>query len=105
MMKSKIVLFLIINGGEGRPEKLLPEAFEVPLPRLTTTLLEEEISKDEKEIQEIEKFYADNAKYVSAITKFKKNLESDIEFENVNAGMYHENEGTDTDLAWISGYN
>lgn len=101
---KKNVRFLIINGGEGRPEKLLPEAFEVPLPRMTTTLLEEEIRKDEKEIQEIEKFYAENAKYVPAITSFKKNLESDIEFENVNAGMYHESEGTETDLAWISGY-
>ena len=37
---KKNVRFLIINGGEGRPENLMPEAFEVPLPRMTTTLLE-----------------------------------------------------------------
>ncbi len=101
---KKIVRFLIVNGGEGRPEKLLPEAFEVPLPRLTTKVLEEEIKKDEAEIKAIEDFYVENAKFVPAITKFKKNLESDIEFENINAGMYHETEGADTDLAWISGY-
>ena len=39
---KKNVRFLIINGGEGRPEKLLPEAFEVPLPRMSTKLLEDE---------------------------------------------------------------
>lgn len=100
----KTVRFLIINGGEGRPENLLPEAFEVPLPRLTTKVIEEEITKDEEEIAQIEAFFNENAKFVPEITKFRQNLESDIEFENVNAGMYHENEDTETDLAWISGY-
>ncbi|MCQ2591504.1 MAG: ATPase [Treponema sp.] len=101
---NKEVRFLIINGGEGRPEKLLPEAFEVPLPRMSTNSLKEEIAADEKEIASIEEFYKENAKYLSAITSFKKKLETDIEFENVNAGIGHETEGTDTDLAWISGY-
>jgi len=101
---KKTVRFLIINGGEGRPAKLLPEAFEVPLPRLSTPVLEEEIKNDLNEIKEIEAFYAENAKYLNAISTFKKNLESDIEFETVNAGMYHEVEGTTNDLAWISGY-
>ena len=100
---KKNVRFLI-TGCESRPEKLLPEAFEVPLPRMSTTALEKEIKNDEAEIKEIEKFYAENAKYVPAITAFRKNLESDIEFENVNAGIEHENLGTENDLAWISGY-
>ena len=101
---KKTVRFLIVNGGEGRPEKLLPEAFEVPYPRISTGLLEEEIRKDEKEIDEIQKFYNENAKYVPAIAAYRKALESDIEFENVNCGMGCEKAGTENDLAWLSGY-
>ena len=100
---KKAVRFLII-GEDSRPEKLLPEAFEVPLPRMSTKALEKEIKQDEAEIKDIEKFYVDNAKYVPAITAFRKNLETDIEFENINAGMEHELTGTENDLAWISGY-
>ena len=101
---KKTVRFLIVNGGQGRPENLLPEAFEVPYPRISTTALEEEIKRDEKELDEIQKFYEQNAKYVNAIAKYKKALESDIEFENVNAGMGCEKNGSDNDLAWLSGY-
>ena len=101
---KKTVRFLIINGGEGRPENLLPEAFEVPLPRLSTKELEDEIKKNISDIEVIDSFYKENAKYVSAITSFKKKLEADIEFENVNSGIEHENEGKVNDLAWISGY-
>ena len=100
---KEAVRFLII-GEDSRPEKLLPEAFEVPLPRMSTKALEKEIKQDEAEIKDIEKFYVDNAKYVPAIAAFRKNLETDIEFENINAGMEHELTGTENDLAWISGY-
>lgn len=100
---KKSVRFLIV-GYDERPEKLLPQAFEVPLPRMSTTALEKEIKADAAEIKEIEKFYVDNAKYVSAIAAFRKKLEADIEFETINAGMEHEAAGTENDLAWISGY-
>ena len=105
---KKSVRFIILNGGNGRPEKLLPEAFEVPLPRMSTNDLIAEIERDKDEIATIEKFYVDNVKYLDAIKAFKKNLESDIEFETVNAGMAHESNEEDvseeTALAWISGY-
>ena len=101
---KKTVRFLIVNGGDGRPENLLPEAFEVPYPRISTTDLEKEIRNDEKELDEIQAFYEVNAKFVPAITSFKKALESDIEFENINCGMNCEKEGTENDLAWLSGY-
>ncbi len=101
---KKSVRFLIINGGEGRPEKLLPEAFEVPFPRLSTVTLEKEIKADEAEIKSIEKFYKDNAIYVPAITAFRKNLETDIEFENIHSGIEHENIDSEHELAWFSGY-
>ena len=100
---KKTVRFLVI-GEDGRPEKLLPEAFEVPLPRMSTKDLEKEIKADEAEIKDIENFYVNNAKYVPAIAAFRKNLETDIEFENINAGMEHEQSGSENDLAWISGY-
>ncbi|MCR4579626.1 MAG: ATPase [Treponema sp.] len=101
---SKAVRFMVINGGEGRPANLLPEAFEVPFPRMSTKLLEEEILKDKKEIAEIEAFYTEKAPYVTAISKFQKKLVADIEFENVNAGMGCEKNGNENDLAWLSGY-
>lgn len=101
---KKSVRFMIINGGEGRPEKLLPEAFEVPLPRISTTELEEEIRRDEAEISKIEEFYTEKAVYIPSVVKFRKNLECDIEFENVNSGMSHENVESENELAWISGY-
>ncbi|MDY5918130.1 MAG: V-type ATPase 116kDa subunit family protein [Treponema sp.] len=100
---KKNVRFLIVNGGEGRPEKLMPQAFEVPFPRMSTKLLEEEIKKDEQEIVQIETFFKENIKYLDSIKKFKKDLEKDIEFENVNAGMQNEGE-TETSLAWITGF-
>ena len=100
---KKNVRFLIVNSGEGRPEKLMPQAFEVPFPRMSTKFLEEEIKKDEQEIGQIETFFKENIKYLDSIKKFKKDLEKDIEFENVNAGMQNEGE-TETSLAWITGF-
>ena len=65
---TKTVRFIIINSGEGRPESLLPEAFEVPMPRISTKLLEEEIRKDESELDEIQTFYKENANIESSET-------------------------------------
>lgn len=100
---KKTIRFLIVNGGESRPEKLLPEAFEVPFPRMSTRLLEAEIRNDEEEINRIEAFFVENAKYLKAIGEFKKSLEKDIEFENVNASMQNEGDAKNS-LAWISGF-
>lgn len=101
---KKSVRFMIINGGDGRPENLLPEAFEVPLPRISTALLEDEIRRDEAEIAQIEDFYAQNAHLIPSVVRFRKALESDIEFENINSGMEHESGEGNSELAWISGY-
>lgn len=100
---KKIIRFLIVNGGESRPENLLPEAFEVPFPRMSTHFLEEEIKKDAEEVNQIEAFYKENVKYLKAISEFKKSLEKDIEFENVNASMQNEGDIKNS-LAWISGF-
>ena len=101
---KKIVRFMTINGGEGRPECLIPEAFEVPFPIMSTKELEKIIVEDKKEVEEIEAFYKKAAVNLKAIKNFRLSLEKDIEFENVNCGMERENLGTQTDLAWLSGY-
>ena len=101
---NKVARFLLINGGTERPEDFPPEAFEVPLPRCSTKFLEEEMSKDSSEIKEIDAFFLENVKNLASIRSFDSALQSDIEFENVYAGMGTEAQGTETDLAWISGY-
>ena len=64
---KKNVRFLIVNGGEGRPEELMPQAFEVPFPRMSTKLLEEEIKKDEPEIVQIETFLKERVRRVNHV--------------------------------------
>ena len=100
---KKLVRFLLVGKNE-RPENLLPEAFEVSLPRCSTEQLQNEIDANKKEIAEIDAFYKESAVYIPAIKAYAKALETDIEFENVNAGMGKETEGTAADLAWLSGY-
>ena len=102
---KKNVRFLLI--GDERPANLLPEAFEVPFPRCSTVALEKEIEAYKKEIAKIEENKIEKAVYLSAIKDFKKKLEYDIEFENVNAGMGREDSKSDSSengLAWIQGY-
>ena len=97
--------FLLL--GDERPANLLPEAFEVPFPRCSTVELEKEIEAYKKEIAKIEENKIEKAVYLSAIKDFKKKLEYDIEFENVNAGMGREDSKSDSSengLAWIQGY-
>lgn len=102
---KKNVRFLLL--GDERPANLLPEAFEVPFPRCSTVELEKEIEAYKKEIATIEENKMEKAVYLSAIKDFKKKLEYDIEFENVNAGMGREDSKSDSSengLAWIQGF-
>ncbi len=99
----KTVRFLVVNGGDSRPANLLPEAFEVPEPRISTPLLEKEIEEDTAEIARIEAGFADKVRYIGSIKEFLSVIESDIEFETVNSGMEREAEAENS-LAWISGY-
>ena len=102
---KKNVRFLLL--GDERPANLLPEAFEVPFPRCSTVELEKEIEAYKKEIAKIEENKIEKAVYLSAIKDFKKKLEYDIEFENVNAGMGREDSKSDSSengLAWIQGF-
>ena len=44
---KKTARFILLNAQKERPENLLPEAFEVPLPRCSTTELELQIKENE----------------------------------------------------------
>ena len=99
---KKNVRFLLI--GDERPSQMPPEAFEVPFPRCSTLELKKEIELYKKELEAIENNKCEKAVYLNAVKSFKKTLEYDIEFENVNAGMGKDCDGTENDLAWIQGY-
>lgn len=101
---KKIVRFLLVNGGEERPESLPPEAFEVPLPSVSTEEIRKRIEDDRNEISMIEKKIAEEAVFVSRIEAYRKVLENDIQFENVYSGMGKEDDGKPGDLAWLSGF-
>ena len=101
---KKTVRFLALDDSAERPTGLPPEAFEVSMPASSTAAISERISNDSQEIAKIESELAANAVYIKQIEAFKKNLESDILFENVYSGMGQEKDGKETDLAWLSGF-
>lgn len=101
---KKIVRFLLIDASEERPEGLPPEAFEVPMPVLSTKDLAKRVEDNEAEISRIEEELKSETVYISQIQNFKSNLESDIQFETIYSGMGQENSGKTTDLAWLTGY-
>ena len=101
---KKIVRFLLIDASEERPEGLPPEAFEVPMPVLSTKDLAKRVEDNEAEISKIEEELKVETVYISQIQDFKSNLESDIQFETIYSGMGQENSGKTTDLAWLTGY-
>lgn len=101
---KKVVRFLLVSCGAERPEGLPPEAFEVPMPVVSTDEIEKSIAFDTAKIDEINGFLKASLIYTEAISEFIHSLESDIEFETVYSGMGKETEGKAYDLAWISGF-
>lgn len=101
---KKIVRFLLVNGGDERPENFPPEAYEVPLPAVSTAEIARRIENDTAKISEIERTLSQEAVYKEQIDAFKKSLENDILFETVYSGMEREDSGKGSDLAWISGF-
>ena len=107
---GKTARFLLISDCEisERPADFPAEAYSVPLPRASTLQIRKDIEEHKNQIASLDQIILQNKKYTDAIKKFKKNLATDIEFENVYSGMAHEESETETDnsvkLAWISGY-
>lgn len=109
---GKIVRFLVVSDVEieDRPVGLPAEAYAVPLPECSTEKLKDDISKAKSEIERLDREIVAAKKYEKALLDSKKQLLSDIEFENISSGMEHE-EADDTDgagektrLAWLTGY-
>ena len=101
---KKVVRFLLIDSSAERTEGLPPEAFEVPMPLLSTKDLVLRVENNEREIAKIDEELKNEAAYISQIQNFKVKLESDIQFESIYSGMGQENSGKATDLAWLTGY-
>lgn len=101
---KKIVRFLLLDAGEERPAAFPAEAFEVPMPEISTDELMDRVLKNEDEIKTIDSKFSELALYVPQMEAFRKALESDIEFETIYSGMGQETEGKSSDLAWLSGY-
>ncbi len=104
---NKISRFLLESDTilEERPTSLPPEAYSVPLPEHSTEEMEKIISDAEKEIEEINKKLFSEKKFHDDLLSCKKELLSDIEFENVYSGMQSEDSCEDeTKLAWLTGY-
>lgn len=101
---KKQVRFLLISKEGQEKEKLPPEAFEVPLPLLSTDEIKKEIEDGSRKIEEIDASLKDALVYSQRISAFIKDIEKDIQFENVYSGMGREDTSSGYDLAWISGF-
>ena len=102
--KKKIVRFLLTDASDERPQGFPAEAFEVPMPSDSTTAVKARIDSDKEKILGIDKELEGLAVFVPQISAFRKNLESDIEFETVYSGMGQEADGKGSDLAWLTGF-
>ena len=107
--QNKTARFLLQSDTvlEERPAALPPEAYAVPLPEISTRDLRKEIADCEQEIDSIGKKILDAKKFKDALLAYKKQLASDIEFENVYSGMSCEKPDDSENrqkLAWLTGY-
>ena len=87
---------LLVNE---RPQGIPAEAYQVPLPRISTDSLKKEISDCEKRISEIEKELKSSTQYVSSLKDSIAAVAKDIELENLYSGM-----GIEDKLSWITGF-
>lgn len=108
---NKVSRFLLKSETEleGRPAGLPAEAYAVPLPEYSTRQMKKNIVDDEHEIESIDKKIFAEKKFRTALIDYKKQLASDIEFENLYSGMESESsnensDGEETKLAWLTGY-
>ena len=82
-----------------RPAGIPPEAYQVPLPRLSTADLQKEISDSKKRIVEIEAELKSSVQYKDSLKSSTGAIAKDIELENLYSGM-----GIEEKLSWITGF-
>ncbi|MBR4320806.1 ATPase, partial [Treponema sp.] len=82
-----------------RPAGIPAEAYQVPLPRLSTADLQKEISDSKKRIVEIEAELKSSVQYRDSLKSSTGAIAKDIELENLYSGM-----GIEEKLSWITGF-
>ena len=82
-----------------RPEGIPAEAYQVPLPRISTAALKKEIADSKDRIAQIESELKSAVQYKDSLKDSIKGIAKDIELENLYSGM-----GVEEKLSWITGF-
>jgi len=82
-----------------RPVGIPAEAYQVPLPRISTDDLKKEIADSKKRISEIESELKSSVQYKNSLKDSLTVIAKDIELENLYSGM-----GIEENLSWITGF-
>ena len=100
--KSEIRFVLVSEKpfvANERPAGIPAEAYQVPLPRLSTENLKKEISDSKKRIIEIDSELKSSVQYKDSLKSSTGAIAKDIELENLYSGM-----GIEEKLSWITGF-
>ena len=101
--KNQVRFLLLSDSADAeRPAGLPAEAYSVPMPKMSTKELAEEIEASERQIADLDSEISSKAVYVPALKNYSSKLIKEIEFETVNSGMGHEGDGSSA-LSWITG--
>ena len=102
--KNQVRFLLLSDSADAeRPAGLPAEAYSVPMPKMSTKELAEEIEASERQIADLDSEISSKAVYVPALKNYSRKLIKEIEFETVNSGMGHEGDGSSA-LSWITGF-
>jgi len=102
--QDKNVCRCIAYSADNSQLNMPAEAKMVSLPEKSTKVLKEEICTARNDVQNINKHLNDLIVYKDSIKKCMKQLEKEIEFENVYSGMGNEEGDAAGNLAWLSGF-
>ncbi|MBO4759560.1 MAG: ATPase [Spirochaetaceae bacterium] len=102
--QDKNICRCIAYSADNSQLKMPAEARLVSLPEKSTKILKEEVASAKNDIVDINKKLNTFVGFKDSIKKSMKQLEKEIEFENVYSGMGKEEGETGTALAWISGF-
>lgn len=94
----------IAYSDDNSALKMPAEAKIVALPEKSTKVLKEEVASAKKDIVSINQKLLGFVGFKGSIKKRMKQLEKEIEFENVYSGMGNEEGDAASNLAWLSGF-
>ena len=102
--QDKNICRFIAYSADNSQLKMPAEAKLVGLPEKATKTLKEEVVSAKNDIAGINKKLNGFVELKGSIKKSMKQLEKEIEFENVYSGMGKEEGDEEASLAWISGF-